>query len=876
MRHPLVQAAANKQYPAIRVNRACEPHTVKFNVDFEDPFFQLGRYEMLLGDIPYSGRLSGHTGTIWPVPERPRADVNEGGISYTISLVNDHGDQARDIEATLSCPRYRYAALGDSFSSGEGAATPVKPYLTGTDESTNKCHRAMGAYPVLFADHLKARDPGFFGNTVDQDFLFVACSGAITAEVVGAGQWPDSSPIVPGAQAQIQYLREFVKKGPVDIVTLSIGGNDAGFQDVIATCLLLATCQFQLGLPAERATQRAFDSFGKIADTLRQVREVANGAPVYVFGYPNYINPITLKTPTCPGLGNVDASSGLGMFDAGERQWAHDILIPYINKVVKAAAKQAGVHYVEMGSAFADHEVCRVAPGEAWANGLRVGNDIGIRDIRPIGRESFHPNSLGHEKSFFPALLNFKEENVLSCERGDLLGCANPGEIKDAEPPAKPSALRTATNLVVNTPGSLFSNTVVAGAELTVQAAGFAVNSPVSLVLHSEPTVIAAGSADDKGNVTLRASIPLDTEPGLHILQLVGTGLDGLPRYATATLSVAATATDFDGDGISNNVDNCPVVPNPTQSDSDHDGRGDACEGSVPLLTVPGVRLGKADYVVGENAGKLPINVQLSSPSTLPVTVNYAISGATAKSGVDYRQKSGTLAIPAGATGGSIELPIVDDKVADGNKTLDVTLTSATGAVLRSPSTAKVEIVDDDSARHNSPPVVSDGSASTAAGVPVVVQLGGDDPDHDTLSFSVVAPPAHGSLSAVSGRSVTYTPAAGYSGPDHFTFKASDGLMDSAIGTVSLTISGTTPSVLSSRPLVRSLLASRQGTSRERAKAAAQSPSSRRGSEPRTAPRLPQTGSDSMPLIAVAGGLILVGMACSSNSRRRKKQARDL
>jgi uncharacterized delta-60 repeat protein len=34
---------------------------------------------------------------------------------------------------------------------------------------------------------------------------------------------------------------------------------------------------------------------------------------------------------------------------------------------------------------------------------------------------------------------------------------------------------------------------------------------------------------------------------------------------------------DFDGDGICGNVDNCPGVPNPDQTDSDDDGVGDAC-----------------------------------------------------------------------------------------------------------------------------------------------------------------------------------------------------------------------------------------------------------------------------------------------------------
>lgn len=35
---------------------------------------------------------------------------------------------------------------------------------------------------------------------------------------------------------------------------------------------------------------------------------------------------------------------------------------------------------------------------------------------------------------------------------------------------------------------------------------------------------------------------------------------------------------DMDGDGLGNNVDNCPSIYNPFQEDADFDGRGDLCD----------------------------------------------------------------------------------------------------------------------------------------------------------------------------------------------------------------------------------------------------------------------------------------------------------
>jgi hypothetical protein len=67
------------------------------------------------------------------------------------------------------------------------------------------------------------------------------------------------------------------------------------------------------------------------------------------------------------------------------------------------------------------------------------------------------------------------------------------------------------------------------------------------------------------------------------------------------------------------------------------------------------------------------------------------------------------------------------------------------------------------------------------------ITLTATDVDGDPLTFTIVTPPAHGTLSGIAP-SVTYVPAANYNGPDSFTFKANDGSLDSNIATVSLTV----------------------------------------------------------------------------------------
>ena len=74
------------------------------------------------------------------------------------------------------------------------------------------------------------------------------------------------------------------------------------------------------------------------------------------------------------------------------------------------------------------------------------------------------------------------------------------------------------------------------------------------------------------------------------------------------------------------------------------------------------------------------------------------------------------------------------------------------------------------------------------------------DPDGDPLTASAVAQPQHGVLSLASNGAVTYTPNPGYTGPDSFSYTASDGNMTSAPATVSLlvTASNSPPSASAS------------------------------------------------------------------------------
>lgn len=70
---------------------------------------------------------------------------------------------------------------------------------------------------------------------------------------------------------------------------------------------------------------------------------------------------------------------------------------------------------------------------------------------------------------------------------------------------------------------------------------------------------------------------------------------------------------------------------------------------------------------------------------------------------------------------------------------------------------------------------------------PIAVLANDSDPDGDALAIASVGSPSHGTAT-ISGTQVLYTPARGYTGPDAFSYTASDGNGGTATATVTVTV----------------------------------------------------------------------------------------
>ena len=159
----------------------------------------------------------------------------EGNSSLSLTTSNPSADDnvffasllVRGAQATWTPSGGRslnYVALGDSYSSGEGAGAG---YYFQTNGKDIKCHRAPTAWSFVVAESsAQIADPM-------QNF---ACTGAKTQHV--QYEW------YKGEQPQVQALKEYDNAlrsrgdGEVDLVTVTIGGNDAGFGGIVRDCYL--------------------------------------------------------------------------------------------------------------------------------------------------------------------------------------------------------------------------------------------------------------------------------------------------------------------------------------------------------------------------------------------------------------------------------------------------------------------------------------------------------------------------------------------------------------------------------------------------------------------------------------------------------------
>jgi lysophospholipase L1-like esterase len=226
-----------------------------------------------------------------------------------------------------------YAALGDSFSSGVG---------TGSYTVDGGCKRSVYAYPYLYTQ----RHPG-------TSLSFLACSGAKTSDLLAT---------------QIQAVTS-----STTLVTMTIGGNDIGFANLIYQCTV-GNCSAALDSTLATLDTTLGPRLDQVYATVKS--RAAFGANIIALGYPREFSSVS-----CFGTLGISST---------ERTKAN-ALADELDQVIATHAAADGVTYKSAIGAFTGHAVCSSSP---WLNGLNLFNTT----------ESYHPNRGGQSSGYLPLL----------------------------------------------------------------------------------------------------------------------------------------------------------------------------------------------------------------------------------------------------------------------------------------------------------------------------------------------------------------------------------------------------------------------------------------------------------------------------------------
>lgn len=306
-------------------------------------------------------------GTGQPVEDcPPPPDRDHDGVKDAEDRCPDDPGPAE----TQGCPDNQFVALGDSFSSGEGA----HDYQPGTDVPRNRCHRSVHAYSYVLAGTLIKKYP---------KYRFRACSGATTEDFSGPNDAEHG-----GEAAQVTYLNPGVR-----LLTMSMGGNDVGFAPVVKACVLRRkndpSCQATSGAAVDRDIKNLW---GKLSTVYDAIRDEAPNAIVLIMGYPQFFPDAPPKTCASGALWK--------QLDASDMRWLNAEAAK-LDATVAAQAKAHGFVYVDTLHAFRGHEICTKTP---YYNKVVLGTPSAMKG-------GFHPNASGQaalEKLFAAAYATAK------------------------------------------------------------------------------------------------------------------------------------------------------------------------------------------------------------------------------------------------------------------------------------------------------------------------------------------------------------------------------------------------------------------------------------------------------------------------------------
>ncbi len=309
-------------------------------------------------------------------------------------------------------------AMGDSYLSGEagrweGNSATDRGDRRGTDRAAYRAgwgwwrYDEARVYGESGASGCHRSDVApIVASAIDVDALInLACSGAATANLVRAEAGGRG---LNGEPSQADQLAEVARTHDVELIVVSIGGNDLGFGDIVLDCAvdyLLSpswspnTCNEEKQRAIDAAMATVMADVGTVLDEIRAVMETA--------GYPADAYRLVLQTYPSPIPSGDEfryrQSGWTRTFTGGcpfwdvDATWARDTFVPQLSANLSAVAADRGVEVLDVADALEGREVCAEGRSQGAGPDAEWGRFLVSGLIQGEAQESLHPNALGQQ-----------------------------------------------------------------------------------------------------------------------------------------------------------------------------------------------------------------------------------------------------------------------------------------------------------------------------------------------------------------------------------------------------------------------------------------------------------------------------------------------
>lgn len=462
-----------------------------------------------------------------------------------------------------------YVALGDSYSSGTG--TGKGNYVPDTITDNNECRRSRIAYSTN-AHGIPQ------GYSVSR--YFFACHGAETDHVLDTWWNGKKEPKEPEETDEMPQS-DNIELADADIVTITIGGNDADFAKVMMICMLNNNQCHELNFDminktyAEVISKRIEDIRILLREAYSKLKQKAPNAKIYVLGYPLIVEELSKNYNFGIRILDIPITFQFTIEEAQHiRQWGKQL-----NELIEEEAVSMGFRFVPVTRHFRGHLI----GGDRWPY---------INLVKwPNKSESIHPNKGGH-KAYARALQEkidevgdfpIEEQETLQAtsQQASSFSMIQENFVDGNEP------LPSLGNLLLRSEeSSPCSGTglFVGNQKIQVEGSGFA-SGTLAQIRYKETSEhdaveLTSVHADNDGLINTEITIPaLQLPATMGILEALGVKPDGGVLLLTEILPIVASLeADSDSDGVPDACDNCANIDNPAQEDLDRDGIGNVCD----------------------------------------------------------------------------------------------------------------------------------------------------------------------------------------------------------------------------------------------------------------------------------------------------------